>query len=593
MKKLIRHFINLSVSWKFVLAYFAILILPMMFSGIYLYLKTLDSAIKQAELVMRQNLLQTRTSILEKVNAVETASRFLTGDLKVQTVLINQYPDEVHRIQEFQFEISPFANNILGLNRMISSLRFYLPDSIITQSTDSYYSINKRSMPEWFHHFASKKPVQSGWISSHEAVANPVRPDNRTAEQVFSYNSEIRSETTRSVLGTLEIEVKESVLFEMLRDPVIRKMGKVFIADGNGIIISNNIPEFYKRSVADIGLTDFLNSRKESEVKKVLNIESIVIAIPIEGLDCNVVGIFPVDNFNREVKSSLPYIILVLVASSLLLGTVLYIITNILLRRVKRLVKAMKQVREGNLDVSVKFKSMDEFGELALSFNHMTGRIHELVETVYKIQLLEREAELKALEAQVNPHFLYNTLATISWVARKANVYEIVKISNSLAKFYRLVLSKGERLICFNEELEMVSAYLQIQKTRFESMFDTSFELEEGIEDLKVLKNILQPLVENALNHGIEPKRGHGTILIKAGEHEDRLRIQIIDDGVGMKPKTLAELLEGKVERSAGSGYAIKNVVERLKAFYGNEYTFEISSRPGIGTAITITLAKR
>jgi two-component system sensor histidine kinase YesM len=218
----------------------------------------------------------------------------------------------------------------------------------------------------------------------------------------------------------------------------------------------------------------------------------------------------------------------------------------------------------------------------------MTGRMHDLVETVYKIQIMEREAELKALEAQVNPHFLYNTLATISWVARKANSTEIVEISNALAKFYRLVLSKGQTLIGIKDEIDMLKAYLYIQKFRFESMFDVVYQIDDNIYQYKIIKNILQPLVENALNHGIEPKRAHGTIQIKANWHGQQLILQIIDDGVGMDVDTLQNLKEGRAVQTSGSGYALKNIAERLKAYYSEGQSFEIFSKLGIGTVITI-----
>jgi two-component system, sensor histidine kinase YesM len=592
MRKLINYLQNLSVRWKFVLAYFAILIVPVIFSGVYMYLKTSDSAINQAKLVMEQNLMQTRASILQKVTLIENVSKIVTSYNNVQTIFKNEYENEEYRIIDYQFEASPFIENILRISNSIYSIRFYMPDTIITEMADSYYSVNRVEAPEWYKEIAERKKEQKGWIDAHEAVMNALRPDNHTIEQVFSYNSGINFTISRSELGQLGIEIKESVLFDVLRDPVIRKFGKVFVIDGEGTTVSNNMPEYFRRNVKNSNFPGYIGNKKINEVERVNGKDFIVISIPIENIRCSIVGIFPVDNFNGEVKSSLTSIIFVLIISSLLLAGVIYIITNLLLGRIKKLVRAIKQVKEGNLDVSVNVTSTDEFGEMASSFNHMTRRIHELVETVYKIQLMEREAELKALEAQINPHFLYNTLATVSWVARKANVPEIVKISNSLAKFYRLVLSKGERMIFVREELDMLTSYLNIQKIRFEYMFDVNYLIDEGIYDFKVAKNILQPLVENALHHGVEPKGTHGTITIKAKEWENKLLFQIIDDGIGMGPETLKSILEGKVERSNGSGYAIKNIIERLKVYYGDEQKVTIFSKIGIGTVITITLAK-
>nr|WP_281378649.1 sensor histidine kinase [Paenibacillus phyllosphaerae] len=282
---------------------------------------------------------------------------------------------------------------------------------------------------------------------------------------------------------------------------------------------------------------------------------------------------------------------LILLGALLLLSLLVYFVTTKLLARMKLLLRAMKKVREGSLDVSVPVTSNDEFSQMALSFNHMTGRIHELVEKVYKIEIMEKEAELRALESQINPHFLYNTLATISWAARKADAPEITQISNALAKFYRLVLNKGSSESTIGGEIEMVKAYLQIQKFRFEERFDVVYELDERTFDCVAAKNIVQPLVENALAHGIEPKRSHGTLIIKTAMDERNLIIQVIDDGVGISEERLRAINAGTFE-SSGSGYAIRNIRERLAAYYGSRHRFELYSRPGIGTAVTVCLPK-
>jgi two-component system sensor histidine kinase YesM len=410
-------------------------------------------------------------------------------------------------------------------------------------------------------------------------------------DEVFSFSGPILSpvSASESKIGQVEIEVKESHLFDMLRDSATATLGTTFVVNKGGVVVSNSIPDLYKKNVTAFG---FLDYQAGTELKKIEEIEgkkSILISIPVEDIGCSIVGIYPVENFTGEARASLINLLIVLAVLSVVLGVIIYLVTNILLRRVKRLVKAMKQVRDNNLDVSVPVSAMDEFGELALNFNHMTGRIHELVETVYKIQLMERDAELKALEAQINPHFLYNTLATISWVARKGTPDEIIRISNSLAKFYRLVLNKGVTTIKVKDEIDMVKAYLQIQKIRFGDMFDVLYRIDEAAMDRTIIKNLLQPLVENALTHGIEPKRSHGFLILRVELVQGNLVLQVIDDGVGMDSRTLVDVKAGRVERSSG-GYAVKNVIERLEAYYEEKHSFEVFSAPGIGSQFIITI---
>jgi two-component system sensor histidine kinase YesM len=591
MKKLLNFLRNISVSWKFVSVYLSILILHIILVGIYLYFQTSNSAINQAQLVMEQNILQVRESVLQKQDSIINASAILSFDKNIQAFLDREYKDEKGQLEDYQFYISPIAGHILKQNSTINSIRIFMSHNIITEKRNSFYSINNYNDPILYTTVLKSKSTKDGWTSIHTEVGSPIKTDIIALEKGLTFTRRVVSTSTFRETGRIDIEVKESEIFSMLRDPIVNGFGKVLVVDNNNSnIISNNIPDLFQKDIATIGFDKFIKNTKINEVEKINNVKSIVISLPLNEIGCSLVGIFPVSNFNYEVKESFENIIIILTVSSILLGIVIYFVTAALLRRIKKLVKAMKQVREGNLNVSVEVKSKDEFGELGVSFNHMTSRIHDLVETVYKIQLMEREAELKALEAHINPHFLYNTLATISWAARKVKSTEIEKISNSLAKFYRLVLSKGGTVINVKEEVDMVKAYLYIQKIRFEEKFDVVYDIDEEVYEHKTIKNILQPLVENALSHGIEPKRSHGTIIIKGKKLEEGICFKITDDGVGMSVDMLNNILIGSVEESSGSGYALKNIMQRLKGYYGENFTFEIYSRLGIGTEITIIL---
>ncbi|HEX2946738.1 MAG TPA: histidine kinase [Clostridia bacterium] len=591
MKRIPVFLRNLSVSWKFILAYYLVLIIPMAFFGVYFYMKSSDDSISQAKMVMEQNLLQTRASILQKVKLIENITQIITTNDSVQSVFYYEYERENDRLRDFQFDISPMLENVHSQNNLIYSIRIYTPRTIFTEMIGSYYSVRKEDSPGKFNEIAGSIHTAGGWASAHGSIGNILRMGSDEPEQVFSYSGSILPPVSVSgaSIGTVEIEVKENLLFDMLRVPVISKWGQVFVVNSEGRIVSNNIPDLYFKNVSDLGLTDFDNSKAINKLEELNGRQSILITTPVEDIGCSVVGIFPAENFNSDAKASIVNLLIVLSVLSVLLGFIIYFLTNALLRRVKILVKAMKQVKENNLDVSVPVNAEDEFGELALNFNHMTGRIHELVETVYKIQLLERDAQLKALEAQINPHFLYNTLATISWVGRRGSQEEVVRISNSLARFYRLVLSKGGSTIAVKDEIDMVKAYLQIQKIRFGDMFDVEYRLNDDVMSCMIMKNLLQPLVENALNHGIEPKRAHGTLIIGVERRDGDLVLQVVDDGVGMDGRTLSDVAAGKVERSGG-GYAIKNVIERLQAYYDKGHSFEVFSRPGIGAQFTITI---
>ncbi|CAN7500630.1 sensor histidine kinase [Paenibacillus sp. LjRoot153] len=592
MLSVFRYRPHLSVTAKFIIIYLSILAASLSVTGLILYVQASKSTIAQAQVVMEQNVQQKKDNISEKIKMIENVSQIIAYDTKIQTFLGSAFTNESFQLEEYRDNTAPILENIMRQNTYIHSIRIYMENNTIPELYDGFYHLDRIRNEEGYADFILNREGNSNWMGLHPEKTIVSLPGVVEKNEVFSFCRKMFSAKYLDLVGLLEIEVKQEVLFDSLNNSSARNLGRIFVADHTGTIVSQNIPDLYKKHLVDLGIPQLPGDLKFNEIVEMGGNSSILISIPLEGLDFHVVGLFPVSNFNGKVKDSLRTMMLVLLVALLVLSVLVYFITNALLARMKVLVKAMKQVRNGSLDISVPVVSNDEFSQMALSFNHMTRRIHELVETVYKTKIMEKEAELRALESQIKPHFLYNTLATISWVARKSNSPEITHLSNTLAKFYRLVLNKGRSIIMVRDEIEMVRTYVQIQKFRFEDLFDIVFEVDEEIYKYHTAKNILQPLVENALIHGIEPKRAHGTIIIKAGSRDDRLFYQVIDDGVGIQKDKIDAILQGQVDNSSGSGYAIKNIMERLDAYYGDQHSFELFGRPGIGTVITITFAK-
>lgn len=251
----------------------------------------------------------------------------------------------------------------------------------------------------------------------------------------------------------------------------------------------------------------------------------------------------------------------------------------------------MKKAEEGDLSVRFNSKYNDEIGQLGKSFNTMIKEISNLVDMVYMEQKCKREAELKTLQAQIKPHFLYNTLYTIQWMAGEHGAQDVVHIVGALANLFRIGLSKGKEMISVQEELEHVRSYLIIQKARYEDKLMYEINYEEDVLHHRVLKLILQPLVENAIYHGINAKRGGGTIRITARLDKGKLHFCVADDGIGMTPAKLIELrnsLENNHSESAKTGFGISNVNERIRLSYGLEYGLIYTSVYQEGTKVEV-----
>jgi two-component system, sensor histidine kinase YesM len=262
---------------------------------------------------------------------------------------------------------------------------------------------------------------------------------------------------------------------------------------------------------------------------------------------------------------------------------------------IQRLHNVTATITKNDLQALVTRDNVDEITELGLSFNIMIGRIRELLDAKMKEQENLKKAELRALQAQINPHFLYNTLDTIIWMAEAQRTEQVVEIVSALSSFFRLSLSKGKDWITIGEELERTRSYLTIQKMRYRDILDFRIEADADVLDNTILKLILQPLVENALYHGIKNKRGGGVIVVRARQKgENEVLLEVEDNGIGLTPERLAQLLaelnDDSGEMKLESGFATGNVNKRIRLYYGRQYGLSLRSEYNTGTCATLVI---
>ncbi len=270
---------------------------------------------------------------------------------------------------------------------------------------------------------------------------------------------------------------------------------------------------------------------------------------------------------------------------------------------IKKLHDVTTTIARHDLEALVIADNADEITELGLSFNIMVGKIKELLDAKLEEHENLKKAELRVLQAQINPHFLYNTLDAIIWMAESKRTAQIVELVSALSRFFRITLSKGRDWITVRDEIAHIESYLAIQKIRYRDILDYQIDIPEETRSGEMLKLTLQPLVENALYHGIKNKRNGGAIVVRgrwlAG---DRLQIEVEDNGIGMLPARLAqiqELLAAGNRWVAGAmpivedGYGISNVNQRIKLYYGPDYGLSIESTHGHGTCVTLIIPQQ
>jgi two-component system sensor histidine kinase YesM len=262
---------------------------------------------------------------------------------------------------------------------------------------------------------------------------------------------------------------------------------------------------------------------------------------------------------------------------------------------IKKLHDVTSTITKNDLQALMTSDNVDEITELGMSFNIMIGKIKDLLDSKVKEQEYLKKAELRALQAQINPHFLYNTLETIIWMAEAKQTDRVIEIVSALSSFFRISLSKGRDWITIGEEIERTRSYLTIQKMRYRDILDFKIEIDDQTLDNTILKLILQPLVENALYHGIKNKRNGGIITVRAIQKNDaEIILEVEDNGIGFTPEKLA-LVQADLEDDSGdvrleAGFGIDNVNKRIKLYYGRQYGLSIRSVYQVGTCVKLLI---
>ena len=261
---------------------------------------------------------------------------------------------------------------------------------------------------------------------------------------------------------------------------------------------------------------------------------------------------------------------------------------------IQKLRDSMKKVQEGDFSVSdVVVDSKNEIGSLTKSFDVMTHRIHELMEQNVHEQEEKRKSELKALQSQINPHFLYNTLDSIIWMAEGKKNEEVVLMTASLARLLRQSISNEDEVVPIANEVEYARGYLTIQKMRYKDKLEFQIEVDSSILYIPLIKLVLQPIIENAIYHGLKYKESKGLLIIKGFMKDGNAVLQVIDDGVGMDEETLAHIYDKHKVNYHSNGVGVYNVQKRLKLYYGEDYGITYTSELGKGTTATITIPGR
>ena len=336
-------------------------------------------------------------------------------------------------------------------------------------------------------------------------------------------------------------------------------------------------------------------AESEALLEEVRNVSSLVADMLAEYADGEISAAAQASD---QLQATLNVVLVVLLA---LLGiTVLFSmlaqqsLTNAIRTPIARLEKFAASLAGGDLQARAPETPVTELHELTQSLNTMAGRLQDLIDENRREQENLKKSELRALQAQINPHFLYNTLDAIVWLAEAGQSREVIHITRALSDFFRISLSQGKDWIPLSEEIKHLTGYLTIQKIRYRDILDYQIDIPEELGSCQVLKLLMQPLVENAIYHGVKHRRGRGLVRVTGRMEDSWLILEVADNGAGMTPERLAQVREGLSGSGAESaGYGLFNVNKRIQLYYNQPQGVWIESRPGKGTSVTLKLPVR
>ena len=472
--------------------------------------------------------------------------------------------------------IPSYYPHILGLNVIGTN------GTVIQSSSDEFDESLYESY--WFHHLLGLN--EPTWYRCD--TGSIVSTDNNVPViylSVSMYNES--NEKIGIVITDIQIKTIQTII-----DESIESVGKLFLFKESLTIAPDDISLF-----TEDAYLNRVNKNLAKNVDDILEDRNTIFVSEDVGInEWKMVGIIDkmilLHKTNIIRTSSFISLLFTIIISSILA----LIISKTVTSPISILIQLMKKVENGNLQVEMSVVSKDEVGQLGDSFNVMVKRIKYLVTSIYDDQIKLRKAELTALQAQINPHFLYNTLESINWLARYKKNDQIIKMISSLTILFRTSINRNGNIIRISEEMAHVKSYLTIQQMRYPNSFIYEINISDNVLQYYTVKLIVQPIVENAIYHGVKLRDEKGLIKLTSEETDNIIRIIIEDNGPGMNEETV-ELLNSKqldkLNRMDSSGYGLKNVDDRIKIFFGKEYGLHFSSISGLGTRVIIQLPKR
>ncbi len=576
---------------KLFIIFFCLVLLPTLALSYSNYRKTEESANVNVNQAMLQTLIQIEYNIENTLSNINRISDTLFYDSELRDFLgeENTY-DPLMQVKQLKNLRNLLYN--FERDRGLYKVRIYI-DGRKMASTEhvNFFPLESARKRAWYDKTVEQKGA-SVWSGAYLETDIAAEPDYWliSCARVLKHSDNFYAND-----GILSLDIRESTLYSYLQDIHLRDGEEVFITDESGNLISGPEKSSLGKAFLDENILQKISGRKKGIiVPEDTKSDDYVVFTTVEGTGWKIVDRIGRKNVlgNYSFWSDFQFVVLSIAVLLFFVAASFVIINNLtreLMNRMRRIGANIEKegIRTGRREYVANKK--DDLGKIEELVYEMLDRSKVLAEETYEARLNERKAQLMALQAQINPHFLYNTLECLNWMAIRQNAPDISSLITKLAKYFRLTLNKGKNIVSIEDELELARIYLTIQNTRFDNVIAFEINMDPDITKYHIPKLTLQPIMENAVLHGIMKKpEKSGYISIDARVLEEEIVISIEDDGIGMTKTRAEELLS----RRQSEHYGLFNVQERIKLYFGENYGVTIDSEPGAGTKVTFRLGK-
>lgn len=496
------------------------------------------------------------------------------------TVKINNYfvDDTEYKKNEYYTNMifKKIFRNTLYVYPRIYSVLLFLDDNESFVSDNVTNNINKQNIIEEYTKLKKDGADRSIWL---EMKKNELSADTDN-EYVLTLSKGLVNIDTGKHLGLLTVVTSENTFSNIYKNMGMGSTGSYLICDKNGVVVSStNKNEILKPIQNDVLKNWIIKHNNTSEILKIDGKNTLVTLFYYPKLNWQIVGMVPlyeITQESRKISMTIIIIGIICMLSAVILSSKL---SSTITKPLNKFIEDIKNLELNNLSVPIQINSGNDIGVLVKNFNSMKQRISELMSKIISQQEKQKKYELRLLQAQIRPHFLYNTLQLIYSMIEMDKKDQAQKATKALGDYYRIALSNGNEIISIDQEIKYVESYLLIQKMRYEDAFIFNIDIPKEFNNYKILKLTLQPIVENSIKHGLinKYKDNGGCINIQASKQNNILVIEITDNGIGMKPEKVQHLFDKDLSNN-NEHFGLKNIDDRIKLFYGYDYGIKITS---------------